>query len=174
MTKHSSLQEDSHTGPIKTPKQLLAAALYAFVLPVLVIIGLVTYVTSANKLAPGSGNPERALSERIQKVGRVEVREANRAPKSGEEVYKAQCAACHASGAVGAPKFGDIGAWEARIQTGFDALVQSALKGKNAMAAQGGGDFSDTEIAGAVAFLANASGASFDVPKPAVDASVAK
>ena len=30
---------------------------------------------------------------------------------------------------------------------GFDALVQSALKGKGAMPAQSGGDFDDTEIA---------------------------
>ncbi len=158
--------DDAHTGPIKTPKQLLAAVLYAFVVPVFVIIGLVMYITSANKLAPGAANPERAISERIQKVGRVEIRDANRPLQSGEQVFNAQCAACHATGAAGAPKVADAGAWGARIQTGLESLIQSALKGKNAMAAQGGGDFSDVEIARAVVYLANSAGASFTAPEP--------
>ena len=79
-------------------------------------------------------------------------------------MFKAQCSACHASGAAGAPKFGDAAAWAARIGTGFEALVQSALKGKGAMAPQGGGDFNDTEIARAVAYMANAGGAKFAEP----------
>lgn len=167
----STHKEDAHTGPIKTPKQLLAAAFYAFVVPIFVIIGLVMYITSGNKPAQGSANPERAISERIQKVGSVEIRDANRPLKSGEEVFKAQCAACHATGAAGAPKIADAAAWGPRIQTGYESLIQSALKGKNAMAAQGGGDFSDTEIARAVAYLANAAGASFEPPAPPAPAS---
>ena len=92
---------DAHTGPITSPKQLVWASIAAFVIPVFVIIGLVYYVTSANKEAPGASDAERAVAERIQKVGVVEVRDANRPLKSGEEVYKAQCAACHAAGAAG-------------------------------------------------------------------------
>ncbi|GAA4427358.1 c-type cytochrome [Acidovorax lacteus] len=156
--------EEAHTGPIKNPKQLLLASFFAFVVPVFVIIGLVYYVTSANKPAAGAANTEKSTAERIQKVGMVEIRDANRPLKSGEEVYKAQCVACHASGAAGAPKFGDTDAWSARIKTGFDSLVQAALKGKGAMGAQGGGDFSDVEIARAVAFLANGSGGKFAEP----------
>ena len=156
--------EEAHTGPIKNPKQLLVAVLFSFVVPIFAIIGLVLYVTSADKPAAGAVNPEKAIAERIQKIGMVEVRDANRPLKSGEEVYKAQCSACHASGAAGAPKFGDAAAWAARIGTGFEALVQSALKGKGAMAPQGGGDFSDTEIARAVAYMANAGGAKFAEP----------
>ena len=156
--------EEAHTGPIKTPKQLLVAGFLSFVVPIFAIIGLVLYVSSSNKPAPGASNPEKALAERIQKVGMVEVRDANRPLKSGEEVFKAQCSACHASGAAGAPKFGDAAAWAARIGTGFEALVQSALKGKGAMAPQGGGDFNDTEIARAVAYMANAGGAKFAEP----------
>ena len=156
--------EEAHTGPIKNPKQLLVAVLFSFVVPIFAIIGLVLYVTSADKPAAGAVNPEKAIAERIQKIGMVEVRDANRPLKSGEEVYKAQCSACHASGAAGAPKFGDAAAWAARIGTGFEALVQSALKGKGAMAPQGGGDFNDTEIARAVAYMANAGGAKFAEP----------
>ncbi len=156
--------EEAHTGPIKNPKQLLVAVLFSFVIPVFAIIGLVLYVTSADKPAAGAVNPEKAIAERIQKVGMVEIRDANRPLKSGEEVYKGQCAACHAAGAAGAPKFADAGAWTARIATGFETLVQSALKGKGAMAPQGGGDFNDTEIARAVAYMANAAGAKFAEP----------
>ena len=160
---HDSAHEESHTGPIKTPKQLLLAAFFSFVVPIFLIIGLVTYVTSANKTAPGSDS-EKAVSERIQKVGMVEVRDANRPLAAGEAVFKTQCAACHATGAAGAPKLADAAAWADRIKTGFDTLVHSALKGKGAMAPQGGGDFNDTEIARAVAYMANAAGAKFDEP----------
>ena len=53
----------------------------------------------------------------------------------------------------------DEAAWAPRIKTGLDALVQSALKGKGAMAAQGGGEFSDFEIGRAVVYMANDGGA---------------
>ena len=170
-------QDEAHTGPIKTPKQLLQAAFFAFVVPVFILIGLVAYVVSDSKPA-GSAQAERyalggltaqdmerGVSERLRKVGTVEIRDANRAIKSGEEVYKAQCAACHAAGAAGSPKFGDAGAWGARIKQGLETLVNSALKGKGAMGAQGGGDFDDLEIARAVVYMANAGGAKFAEPK---------
>jgi cytochrome c5 len=176
MTDNSSanLHDEAHTGPIKSPKQLLLAVAYSFIAPVFIIIGLVFVVTSAYKPAAGSVDPERAIAERIQKVGMVEIRNANRALRSGEDVYKAVCSACHAAGALGSPKFGDAAAWAPRIKTGFDALWNSAMKGKNAMPAQGGGDQADLEIARAVVYMANAGGAKFEEPKaPAAAASAA-
>jgi cytochrome c5 len=167
---------EAHTGPIKTPKQLLIAVLFSFLIPVFIIIALVAYVSSENKPAGSQDidkyvlggvtaqDLERGVSERIKKVGTVEIRDANRPLATGETVFKAQCSACHTAGVAGAPKFGDAASWANRIKTGFDALVTSALKGKGAMPAQGGGDFSDTEIARAVAFMANASGAKFAEP----------
>ena len=156
---------EAHTGPIKNPRQLVVASFFAFVLPIFIIIGLVYYVTSANKPAAGAVDPEKAVAERIQKIGMVEIRDANRPLKSGEEVFKAQCSACHATGAAGAPKFSDASAWGPRIKSGFEALLNSALKGKGAMGAQGGGDFSDVEIGRAVVYMANAGGAKFEEPK---------
>ncbi|MFP8779887.1 c-type cytochrome [Hydrogenophaga sp. RWCD_12] len=156
---------DSHTGPIKTPAQLLWTSFFSFVVPVFVIIGLVYYVTSGNKPAAGSGDPELATAQRIQRIGSVELRDANRPLASGEEVFKAQCSACHATGAAGSPKFGDAAAWGPRIGAGYEALLNSALKGKNAMGAQGGGAYSDTEIGRAVVYMANAGGAKFAEPK---------
>lgn len=168
----SDTHEEAHTGPIKNPRQLLVTVIAAFVIPVFVIIGLVYFVTAKDKPAAGSGNPEKALAERIQKVGRVEIRDANRPLRAGDEVFKVQCAACHATGAAGAPKFEDAAAWAPRIKQGFEALVHSALTGKGAMAPQGGGDFNDIEIARGVAYMANAAGASFPIPdKPADGAS---
>lgn len=166
---------DSHTGPIKTPKQLLWTSFFSFVLPVFIIIGLVYYVTSANKPAAGASDQALAIAQRIQPVAAVELRDANRPLQAGEAVYNAQCVACHGAGLAGAPKFGDAGVWAARIKTGYDALLTSALKGKGAMGAQGGGDFSDVEIGRAVVHMANAAGAKFDEPKaPAAAAEAAK
>jgi cytochrome c5 len=164
-TSHATAHDEDHTGPIKNPKQLLVAVFYSFVIPIFIIIGLVYFVTSENKPAAGAVNVEKATAERIQKVGMVEIRDANRELKSGEQVFKAQCSACHATGAAGAPKVGDAGAWSARIKTGFDALYNSAMKGKGAMGAQGGGDLADLEIARAVVYMANGSGGKLAEPK---------
>jgi cytochrome c5 len=161
---HSTAHEEAHTGPIKTPKQLLAAVFLSFVVPVFAIIGLVYYVASADKPMAGADDGGRAIAERIQKVGMVEIRDANRPLRAGEEVYKAQCIACHGSGAAGAPKLGDAAAWAPRIATGYDTLLTSALKGKNAMGAQGGGDFQDVEIGRAVVYMTAAAGGKFAEP----------
>jgi hypothetical protein len=57
-------------------------------------------------------------------------------------------------------------------QTGYEALLNSALKGKGAMAAQGGGEYSDFEIGRAVVYLANQGGGKFAEPAaPAAAAS---
>ena len=165
---HTTAHEEAHTGPIKTPQQLLAAVFFSFVVPIFAIIGLVYYVNSANKPEAGSDNSDRAVAQRIQKVGVVEIRDANRPLKSGEEVYKAQCIACHGTGAAGSPKFGDAAAWAPRIATGYDALLHSALKGKGAMGAQGGGDFEDIEVGRAVVYMTAAAGGKF--PEPAAPA----
>ena len=152
--------------------------LFAFVVPVVVIILLANYVSTAAKPAAGTEAFEaQAVAARIAPVAHVEVKDANDAAamKTGEQVFQAQCAACHASGAAGAPKFGDAGAWGPRIKTGLETLVNSALKGKGNMGPQGGGDFSDFEIARAVVYMANNGGAKFDEPKmPAPAASAAQ
>ena len=163
-TPHDDDHDVAHTGPIKTPQQLLAADFFSFVVPIFAIIGLVYYVTTQNLPAAGAIDSGQALAVLIQKVGSVEIRDANRQLKSGEDVYKAQCVACHAAGAAGAPKFGDVAAWAPRLQTGFEALWNASLKGKGAMGAQGGGDFQDVEIGRAVVYLTNASGGKFAEP----------
>ena len=109
-------------------------------------------------------NRPEYVAQRIQKVGTIALAEVSREPKSGEEVYKAQCSACHAAGALGSPKLGDAGAWGARIGKGYEALLTSALKGKGSMSAQGGGAFSDYEIGRAVVYMVNGSGGKMAEP----------
>ncbi len=170
-------QNGPHEGPIKTPKQLVVAVLFSFIIPIALIVLLVKYVASDNRSAAGSdGLGAEAVAQRIQKIGAIQVKDASDTAslKTGEQVFNAQCTACHTSGAAGAPKIGDTAAWAPRIATGYEALLNSALKGKGAMGAQGGGDFSDYEVARAVVYLANKGGANFAEPKaPAAAASAA-
>lgn len=177
MSDHNpaTAHDEDHSGPVKNPKQLLLTVFFSFVVPIFVIIGLVFYVTSDKKPAAGAVNLEKALAARIQKIGSIEIRDVNRPLRTGEEVFKAQCTSCHTAGLVGAPKMGDAAAWAPRIQTGYEALLNSALKGKNAMGAQGGGDFKDLEIGRAVVYMANAAGGKLEEPAaPAAPAEAAK
>ncbi len=177
MSSDSHDHDGPHEGPIKTPKQLVLAVVFAFVVPIFLIVLLVKYVATDNRGAAGSdGLGAEAVARRIQPIGSIQVKDASGsgALKTGEQVFTAQCSACHATGAAGAPKFGDSAAWGPRIGAGYEALLNSALKGKNAMGPQGGGDFSDVEIGRAVVYMANKGGASFAEPKaPAAAASAA-
>ncbi len=168
---------ESHEGFIRTPKQLIVVVVAAFVLPVIIIILLTNFVAFGGKSGAGSdGMSPEATALRLQPIGAVSIRDAGDAAalKTGEQVFQAQCSACHATGAAGAPKVGDEAAWAPRIKTGFEALLNSALKGKNAMPPQGGGDLSETEIGRGVAYMANKAGAKFEEPKaPAAAASAA-
>ena len=158
-----------HEGPIKTPKQLIWTVVAAFLVPIATIVLLANYVASGDNAGAGSeAMSGETIARRIQPVGEVSLKDASAVLelRTGEQVYTAQCAACHAAGLANAPKFGDEAAWAPRVKTGLDTLVHSALKGKGAMAAQSGGEFSDFEIGRAVVFMANKGGAKFAEPKP--------
>jgi cytochrome c5 len=118
--------------------------------------------------APAAPEPAAAVAkveENIKPVAAVEVATADTGAtteKSGEEVVKAVCSMCHAAGLMAAPKIGDKDAWKPRIAQGYDTLVNHAIHGIRNMPAKGGNPaLSDTEVAGAVKYMANASGASF-------------
>ena len=169
--------EANHEGPIRTPKQLISAVVASFVVPIVIIIMLANFVDFGGKSGAGSDSMSaEAVARRIQPVGSIVVKDASGPAvlRAGEEVFKAQCAACHAAGAAGAPKLGDGGAWGPRVATGYEALLTSALKGKGAMGAQGGGEFSDVEIGRAAVYMANQGGGKFAEPAaPAASAASA-
>jgi cytochrome c5 len=166
--------DHQHESPIRTPKQLIATVVAAFVVPIAIIVLLVKFVAVGSMPAAGSGGlSEEAVALRLQRIGQVEIRDASDASavRTGEQVFNGVCSACHASGAAGAPKVGDTAAWAPRIATGYEALLHSALKGKGAMSPQGGGDYSDLEIGRAVVYLTKQAGADF--PEPAMPAASA-
>lgn len=159
-----------HESAIRTPKQLIVVIIASFLVPIICIILLVQYVANADKSGAGSNaqSPE-AIAARITPVADegFTLKDVN-APKqllSGEAVFKAVCSACHATGAAGAPKVGDAGAWSARISQGYEKLVANAVKGIRAMPAKGGNpDLDDVEVERAVVYMANQSGAKFKEP----------
>jgi cytochrome c5 len=84
--------------------------------------------------------------------------ETTTGPKSGEQVYQANCIACHGTGAVGAPKMGDAAAWAPRIAKGIDALLVSATNGLNAMPPKGlCMACSEDELKGAIEYMTSKS-----------------
>jgi cytochrome c5 len=153
------IMSDAHTEHqsfIRTPKQLIAARL----------------------AGAGSEQSAASIASRVRPVadeGFV-LKDAN-APKmlqTGQAVYTAVCVACHGTGAAGAPKMGDTGAWSTRIGQGFDTLVQHAVQGIRAMPAKGGNpDLDDIEVARAVAYMGNQSGAKFKEPEAPAGGAVA-
>ena len=157
MATHDS---DSHSSFIKTPQQLVAVIVASFAVPVIGIVLIVQLVTSERGADPNALTPQ-AVAKRIQPVGRVEFGGGGGGAaggKSGEEVFKSTCAACHQSGVAGAPKLGDKAAWAPRIQQGMDALLQSALKGKGAMPPKGGNTaLSDADVRAAIEFMVSQS-----------------
>lgn len=55
-----------------------------------------------------------------------------------EDRYNRTCAVCHASGAAGAPRTGDVDAWNKRLEEkGMETLVANAKNGIKAMPPKG-------------------------------------
>jgi cytochrome c5 len=166
-THNMSDAHEEHESFIKTPQQLIVIVVLSFVVFVGVAVLVAQFVLSGFK-GLDSANPE-VIAKAIQPVARVELGEAESAsagPKTGSQIYKAACAACHDAGAAGAPKLGDNAAWGSRIATGLEALVSSAVNGKGAMPAKGGNSaLTEAEITRAVAYMANEAGANFAEPK---------
>ena len=73
---------------------------------------------------------------------------------AGKKTFDTVCFACHATGAAGAPKFGDKAAWAPRIAQGKDTLYNAALHGLRAMPAKGGNpSLPDADVKAAVDYM---------------------
>ncbi len=166
---------EEHSSAIKTPKQLITILLLAIVFPIAIVVLLAQYATggiSVEKNDPALS--DESVAKRLQPVGKLVFASdfvqtdadlgatlATAAPTvvvSGADriqaVYTASCAACHISGAAGAPKQGDKLAWAPRIKNGNAALYNSAIKGKNAMPAKGGNtSLSDDDVKAVVDYM---------------------
>jgi cytochrome c5 len=140
------------------------------------LVALVYVLTAGRFVAPavGAGTPEE-IAARLAPVGSVKVASATPtqpaaaakpAPTPGEQastgggddagkaLFDKTCSACHATGVAGAPKLGDKAAWEPRIAQGMDALLHSAINGKNAMPPRGTcANCSDAELKAAIEYM---------------------
>ena len=71
------------------------------------------------------------------------------------QLYAQVCATCHEGSVHGAPKPGDMAAWNPRLKGGVEALYRSTISGKGDMPARGGcGDYcTDGDLMSLVDFL---------------------
>ncbi len=130
------------------------------------LVAAVYLLTAARFSATGiSGAPEE-VAARIKPIGTVTLAGAGGAPAvaaqpaaavdegPGAAIYNQACFACHASGAAGAPKLGDQAAWEPRVATGIDAMLQTAINGKGAMPPRGTcATCSDEDLRAAIEYM---------------------
>lgn len=155
---------------------------FSSVIGVLVLIAVVCVILAI--LIGGSGTDtndpiaQKVIEDRIKPVGEVYVgsvppealaQSQSQAMEpsdqsagvskfsSGKEVYEAVCLGCHATGAAGAPKYGDKAAWAKYLDKGIEGNYQAAINGAGAMPAKGGrGDLSDDDVKSAVDYIVNA------------------
>jgi cytochrome c5 len=138
------------------------------------LVGLV-YVLTVGQFAVGVGaGTSQEIAARLAPVGTERTASeasaagapaAPAAPKAGQTAasgaasigqarFEKTCSACHATGVAGAPKLGDKAAWAPRIAKGIDALLQSAINGKNAMPPRGTcASCSDAELKAAIEYM---------------------
>jgi c(7)-type cytochrome triheme protein len=91
----------------------------------------------------------------------------------GKAIYDSVCVACHGSGVLGAPKFGDGAAWKARAAAGLPALVDSAKAGKGAMPPKGGNaSLTDAQLLSVITYMVN-SGSPAKLPISSLPATTA-
>jgi cytochrome c5 len=164
MSEHQP--HDEHTSFIKTPKQLLVVVILAFLIPI-VLISIIASLATHSVDPSAKVASDEAIAKRLKPVGQVVIAEGSDTPgqRTGKQVVEAVCSACHATGALNAPKMGDTAAWAALIKEGHQHLTENAIKGIRQMPPKGGNpQLTDDEVARAVAFMANQAGASFKEP----------
>jgi cytochrome c5 len=131
------------------------------------IAALVTLTSIANAAQGSRQSDTEAVSARIAPVAAVTIAAppaVGGAERTGEQLYKTTCVACHEAGVANAPKFGDKAAWAPRLVLGLDGLLKSAIAGKNAMPPRAGSDATDIELTRAIVYMANKAGANFKEP----------
>ena len=157
-------EQNEPCGGLCASPALIAVALAAAI--ALPVAGYFVAKLAGGK--PSGDLGEEAVMRRIQPMAQVALAsgagDGIKAARGSEEIYKGTCAACHDSGAAGAPKIGDKSAWAPRIAVGLEKLAASGIKGKNAMPPKGGADIPDADFTRVVAWLANKAGAGFKEP----------
>jgi cytochrome c5 len=133
--------------------------MWATIIIAIVLIAIIYPLTvkKSTSAADAAGSNDGA-DVRIQPVARFELAKAEApaaggAPRDGATIYNSVCGACHNTGAAGAPKIDDKGAWAPRLAQGKDGLIKSLTNGKGAMPPKGGANLSDAEIKGVIDYV---------------------
>nr|WP_276316577.1 c-type cytochrome [Halomonas flagellata] len=132
------------------------AALAHLVEPVMEVPDLGGDEAAAEEEAPVAAEEEIAAAEEDASADDAATEEDAAADSGldGEALYaSAPCAACHASGAAGAPVVGDAEAWAPRLDKGIEALYESAINGIGAMPPKGGATLPDEEVKAIVDYM---------------------
>lgn len=138
---------------------IVVGALVAFFVLIIIIAQLVSGPDTEASVDP---MVESATIDRIKpfgesNIGAVPVAAASSAV-DGKGTYTSACFACHGTGAAGAPKVGDKGAWSKRISQGMDALLDHAINGFKGMPPKGGNaSLSDAAVEAAVEYMVKGS-----------------
>lgn len=154
--------------------QTFSAVLAGLVAFTVVIIILAMIIHNREYEGEQSAARQAAIEERLQPVADVYAGETGRAAAQaaaeeaaasaepqvafegstdGEMIYNRVCAACHDSGAAGAPTL-QAGDWSDRLPKGRETLLDHAINGFNAMPARGGrSDLSDEQVAASVDYM---------------------
>jgi cytochrome c5 len=144
----------------KMAQRSLASALFG--------IALISGILSGCSQEVSSPQSEQATAQSEPVAVPTEV--ANLNPRLGKQIYQQVCMACHDTGVMEAPKFGNPEHWAELIEEGYGVLVYESIKGEGNMPPRGGNPaLSDMEVAHAVAYLANAAGADFVPPASEVE-----
>jgi len=150
---------------------VVLAALAAFTV-VVILLAIIIHDTTYE--GSQSSARQAAVEERLRSVAGVYTGETGRAAAQaaaeeaaassaqqvafegstdGQMIYSEACAACHDSGAAGAPML-KASDWTDRLPKGRETLVSHAINGFNTMPAKGGRmDLSDEQVAASVDYM---------------------
>ena len=163
---------EDHSTPIKTPGQLIAVVVLSFLVPIGTIVLVTQMVTGGLHIdKSSSAMSEAAVAARLKPVGEVVLGDkSSGGERSGEQIVNEVCQTCHGAGLLNAPKLGDQAAWKPRLAQGEKTLIAHAINGIRSMPPKGGNpSLSDNEVARAVVWMANQSGAKFKAPAGKAD-----
>mgnify|MGYP002633052300 CR=1 FL=1 len=144
--------------PIRKKHALLRAL-------ILLCVGVLVNMPSAFASLSDTDMSVPAIMTRLSPEGVVDVEgapkvavmtnlDAARPERGGSEIYQSVCVLCHATGAAGAPLFGNRAAWAPRKTKGMAVLLDHALHGYNYMPPRGScTDCTASEIKEAIRYM---------------------